>query len=374
MRPKGGVTMQTPKWDGRRWRIQARRDGKRFSFSCSTPGMKGRKECQRKYDQWFYGEGSGEKSVGLVCREFLEDVKARRGENSPAFELYERYIRLYIAPQCEGRKMCRMTLRDWQSVLNNARGQNKTLSEKTVRTLCGIIKGIIKFGYEDYQCEPLRGNLYIPSGHWKREKEILQKEDIRRLFEPSELFYAPLFQFLCVTGLRCGEGLGIQIGDIKGNRLIISRSVTASGTVSDCKNKNARRVIPLGDLALSILKKTIKRNEDLNLHTDWVFCSPDGSMGNQSTMRNHWNSIKKERGLPEHSTCYSLRHTFISLMRDVMPSEMVKSIVGHSASMDTWGTYGHYIDGEERKAASIIDLTLGDNLGDTESTTGGQNG
>lgn len=363
----------TPRWDGKRWRIQARRDGKRYSFSSSVPGAKGRKECQRKYELWQYGEGSGEKTVSLVCKEFLEDVKARRGERSPAFVLYDRYIRLYIAPRCEGRKMCRMTLRDWQAVINEAHGRNKALSEKTLKTLRGIIMGIVKFGYEDYQCEPLRGSLYIPRGHWKKEKEILQKEDIRKLFEQEEKepFFYPLFRFLICTGLRCGEGLGIKKSDIQGSRLMISRSVTADNQISDCKTKNAKRVIPLGDLALGILEETIKRNEDLNLHTEWVFCSPDGSMGKQSTMRNHWNKLKTEKDLPPASTCYSLRHTFISLMSYQMPLEQIQRIVGHASSMDTLGTYGHYIDGEERQAASIIDLTLGDNLGATLSSHGG---
>ena len=364
--------MITPRWDGHRWRIQARKDGKRYSFSSSVAGVKGRKEVQRKYDQWYYGESTGEKTVSKVCSEFLEDVRCRRGELSPAYELYERYIRLYIAPRCGQKKICKMTLREWQSIINNAQGQNRPLSEKTLTTLRGIINGIVKFAYEDYQCEPLRGTLYIPKGHWKREKEILQKEDIRKLFEPSELFYAPLFQFLITTGLRCGEGLGIKLGDLQGDRLIISRSVTASGNISDCKNRNAKRVIPLGDLAKHILNETIARNERLNLRTEWVFCSPDGSMGNQSTMRNHWNALKKERGLPPNSSVYSLRHTFISLMRDVMPSEMVKSIVGHSSSFDTYGHYGHYLNGQEHRAAEIIDLTLGDNLGDTKSITDGQ--
>ena len=364
--------MITPHWDGSRWRIQARKDGKRYSFSSSLAGAKGRKEVMQKYDKWYYGEASGEKSVLSVCNEFLEDVKARRGEKSPAFVQYERYIRLYVVPACGSKKLCKMTLRDWQSVINGAHGQNKALSEKTLKNLRGIIMSIVKFGYEDYQCEPLRGSLYIPRGHSKKEKVILQKEDIRRLFETSDLFYAPLFQFLCVTGLRCGEGLGIRKEDIQGSRLIISRSVTCDHRISDCKNRNAKRVIPLGELALGIINKTIERNERLNLRTDWIFCSPDGSMGNQSTMRNQWILLKKRKGLPDGATVYSLRHTFISFLRDEMPSEMMKSIIGHSASMDTYATYGHYIEGSERKSAEIIDLTLGDIFGDSESITHGQ--
>lgn len=362
--------MVTPKWDGQRWRIQARKDGRRFSFSSSLPGTKGRKEVLKKYDQWYYGEASGEKTVGRVAEEFLSDVKARRGAESPAYEQYERYIRLYIAPKCEQRKICKMTLRDWQNVINEASGRNKALSEKTLKNLRGIIMGIIKFGYEDYQCEMPRGDLYIPKGHFKKEKEMLQKDDVRRLLEPSELWYHPLFCFLCVTGMRPGEALGLTVDDVKSSdRVIIRRSINSRGQITEGKNENARRMIPIGELAGSILRYTIERNEEMNLDTKWIFCSPDGSQGNQSTMRNHWNALKKERDLP--GSVYSLRHTFISFMKNVLPIEVIKDIVGHSASMQTTLVYGHILDDESRKAAEVIDLTFGDNFGDTESTSDG---
>lgn len=348
--------MTVPRWDGKRWRIQIRHEGRRLSFSSNVPGPKGRKECQRKFDAWYYGEASGEKSVSRVASEFLNDVKARRGETSEAYIQYERYIRLYVAPVCGQKKICKMTLRDWQSLINEAQGRKKPLSEKSLKSLRGIIMQIIKFGYQDYQCELLRGDLYIPKGHFKKEKEYLQKDDVRRLLEPSELWYHPLFAFLVLTGMRPGEALGLKLGDVQQDRVYIQRSVSASGKITDCKNKNARRMIPIGDLASAILRKTIKRNEDYNLRTEWIFCSPDGSKGNQSTMRNHWSILKRERDLP--GTVYSLRHTFISLMKSVMPEQTIKDIVGHSVSMDTFGTYGHIVDGEQRKAASIIDLTF----------------
>ena len=362
--------MITPRWDGKRWRIQARKDGKRFSFSSSLQGAKGRKECLRKYEQWYYGEATGEKTVQRVCQEFLDDVKARRGENSEAFTQYERYIRLYIVPVCGSKKICKMTLRDWQSLLNEATGQNKALSEKTLKNLRGIIMGIVRFGYEDYQCELLRGTLYIPKGHSKKEKEILTQEDVKRLFEPSELFYHSLFTLLLVTGMRPSEALGLRLDDVQGDRAYIRRGVNAKNIITEGKTANARRMIPLGKTASNIIRQTIQRNEELNLHTQWIFCSPDGSMGNQSTMRNHWMMLKKERGL--NGTVYSLRHTFISMMKNVMPEQMIKDLVGHSVSMTTFETYGHLIESDKVKAAEIIDLTFGDNRGDNESIIGGQ--
>ena len=348
--------MPTPKWDGRRWRIQARHEGRRFSFSSSTPGAKGRRECQRKYDSWYYGEATGEKTVARVASEYMEDLKARCGEDSPSIRHNEGYIRLYIVPVSGDKKICKMTLRDWQGIINSATGRNRPLSEKTLKNLRSIIMAIIKFGYEDYQCEMPRGKLYIPKGHSKQEKEILQKDDLRRLFEPSDLFFHPMFCFLALTGVRPGEALGLRIEDLKGDRVEIKRSINDQNNITEGKNTNAKRIIPIGALAKAILEDTIARNEALNLRTEWIFCSPDGSHGCQSTMRNHWNKLRKERDLP--GTVYSLRHTFVSMMKNVMPEQMIKDIVGHSVNMTTFETYGHILDGEEKQAADIIDLTF----------------
>ena len=331
-------------------------EGRAFSFSSKTPGPKGRKEVMAKFDKWYYSEGTGEKTVSRVASEFLEDVAARRGASSEAYTQYERYIRLYIAPRCGSRKICKMTLRDWQRIINEAQGAKKPLSEKTLKSLRGIIMGIIKFGYQDYQCELLRGDLYIPRGRYKGEKEILQNYDIKKLLEPSDLWYHPLFCFLLLTGMRPGEALGLQVSDFSYNRVTIRRAINAKKQITAGKNENARRVIPIGELADSILRQIIRRNEEMNLDTEWIFCSPDGSQGNQSTMRNHWNQLKKERGLP--GSVYSLRHTFISMMKSVLPEQSIKDVVGHSVSMDTFGTYGHIIEGEDKKIAQVIDLTF----------------
>jgi len=349
--------MISPRWDGTRWRIQARRNGRRFSFSSSVPGVKGRRECLRKYEAWYYGEGSGEKTVSRIASEFLDDVRARRGADAEAVRQYERYIRLYIAPECGTRKICKMTLRDWQGVINGAHGRSGALSEKTLKNLRGVIMGLVKFAYQDYQCEPLRGDLYIPRGHAKSEKVTLQRDDVRRLLEPSDLWYHSLFCFLVLTGMRPGEALGLRVDDVMSDRVMIRRSVNAYGIITEGKNENARRMVPVGTLAGAVLHQTIKRNAELNLRTPWVFCSPDGSPGCQSTMRNHWLMLKKERDLP--GTVYTLRHTFVSMMKSVLPEAVIKDIVGHSVSMDTFGTYGHILADAPGQAASVIDLTFG---------------
>ena len=89
--------MITPKFDGQRWRIRVQRDGRKFSFSSSLPGAKGRKECREKYERWLYdNEVTGGKTCGRVAREYLDDLGARRGTDSESYKQNERYIRLYI--------------------------------------------------------------------------------------------------------------------------------------------------------------------------------------------------------------------------------------------------------------------------------------
>lgn len=360
----------TPRWDGKRWIIQEMRDGVRHTFSCSTPGRQGLKEVRRKYELWLLGEGSGHKTVAHIAEEYLEDLKARRGSDAECVIQSERYIRLYIAPVCGSRKICKMTLREWQSVINGATGRNnKTLSHKTLENLRGTISALVKFAYEDYQCEPLRGDLYIPQGHSRKEKEILQREDVNRLFEQSDKWYHPLFCFLVITGMRPGEALGLQVSDIRGDTITIQRAVNYRGKITEGKNENARRVIPIGQTARQILDDTIARNERYNLRTEWIFCDKYGGPGNQSTMRNQWNELKRERNLP--GTVYSLRHTFISLMKNTMPEQMIKDIVGHSTAMPTFSVYGHHVTEDSKRAADIIDLTFRDAKNDANLSASG---
>lgn len=347
----------TPTWDGHRWRIRVMVEGRTHSFSSSVPGAKGRKEVMRKYNDWLYNEASGEKTFGRVADEYLEDLEARNGKTSGSYIQSECYIRLYLRPALASRKMCKLTLRDYQSVINGACGASgKPLSHKTLSNIRAILMGIIKFGYADYQCELPRGELYIPKGHLRKEKEILQKKDIVQLFEHSELWYWRAFCFMTITGLRPSECLGIQIGDIEQDCVRIRRAVNSRNYITDGKNKNARRTVPIGATARAILNEVIERNEKLNLRTEWVFCAVDGSHGNQCTMRNQWSRLKAERDLP--GTLYSFRHTFVSMMKDQLSESAIKEYIGHSESMDTYGTYSHEIDGQHRKTAEIIDLTF----------------
>ena len=58
-------------------------------------------------------------------------------------------------------------------------------------------------------------------------------------------------------------------------------------------------------------------------------------------------------GLPV-CTPYELRHTFISIAK-VLPAGLVKSLVGHSQDMDTFGVYGHELEDDTARRADALD-------------------
>ncbi|MEE1013516.1 MAG: hypothetical protein U0L92_04300, partial [Clostridia bacterium] len=59
-------------------------------------------------------------------------------------------------------------------------------------------------------------------------------------------------------------------------------------------------------------------------------------------------------------TPYELRHTFVSIAK-CLPEGDVKSVIGHSANMDTFGVYGHEMSGDLERISNSLSQVF-DNL------------
>ena len=212
----------------------------------------------------------------------------------------------------------------------------------------------MKYAYENGYCEPIVGELYVPKDRPTIGKTILQPHDIRKLFEPSDMHYHKALCFLAATGVRPGEALGLKWSDIKGDEIFIQRAVNFRGYITEGKTENARRIIPLNAIIKKILDE--QREATKHLKSEWIFCSPVGGKGSQSTLEHQLNRLGEARGFS--ASPYELRHTFISMVKNSMPEQLVKAIVGHSASMDTFGVYGHIVDGELKQAAELTELVF----------------
>jgi len=340
----------------KRWSMRVSINGTIRRFTSRKPGTAGKREVLRKYREFIDGHGVSPILVSDAWNQFTEQVILKNGRTD-AFISLDKYGRNYILPRIGKMIVQNVTLLDLQDIINKAKpvSGKEQLSRKTLSNLRSSIMQFVRFCIAAEYMDPLRGELFIPKTAPKKEKVILQPADIRRLFEgPADDWYINIFRFGCVTGLRTGEILGIKTSDIKNGILTINRSINVRNEITPGKTENARRQLYLNKVARRIIDENIKRNTQLK--TDWIFCSKSGGPLSQSTLRNNWIRIAAERGLP--GSIYSLRHTFISLMKNEMPESMLKTIVGHGAKMDTYGIYGHIVDGELQKAAKIIDVNF----------------
>ena len=74
-----------------------------------------------------------------------------------------------------------------------------------------------------------------------------------------------------------------------------------------------------------------------------------------------WKKYCRANGLPELSL-YEIRHTFVSIAKNLSDGQ-VKPLVGHSVNMDTFGIYGHELNGELQKTASDLESIFESILG-----------
>ena len=336
------------KWDekNQRWRISVQRDGKRKSFYSSTPKRAGKAEAERKADDWIkFGDPEREVLFDELAESYLAHLRTANGTAHKTRE--KSTIDLYLPWQ--GRKVSSLSILDYQDAIDACvEGREKPLSART----CGHIRSTIKALYTHARkanikmVEPF--GLTIPRGATKGKRKILSKDDLKKLFN-DDSYFAPMFQFIILTGLRPGEVCGLQNGDLKGNTLTIQRARNVAGEMTTGKNANARRSISLPQGAMSAIK-THRRKRKVS---QWLFCSKNGAQLDERALYSAWRRLETKLGI-DHVSLYELRHTMISLMKDDLPLPILKQVVGHSGSMDTLGVYGHEVDGEMDEAAKMI--------------------
>lgn len=354
-------TEPSPVWNEyeQRWQIRTKHNGKVYKFTSSKPGKSGRMICRNKYNEFIRSLDQN------ICPEtftncwtlFLEEQAARSGKDSESYKQTELFGRLYILPYFGTAKVKDLTYRDYQQFINTAKPINKEVfAHKTLSKIRTCLKSFCRFCWINKYTEEIPGDLYVPKARPKYGKEILSPDDVVRLLQPSDYWYHSSLCFCLLTGMRPGEVFGLKKSDWQGSYVVIRRAVNYRNVVTVGKTKNAQRVVPLSGLARQFLEQTIRRNEEHHLFTDWIFCDINGGPGKQCSQRVQWNKIKKERNLP--GSPYSFRHTFISLMKNDMPEQMLKMCVGHSFSMPTFEVYGHTVDGEVERAAKIINKVI----------------
>lgn len=345
-----------------RWQINVQAEGIRRTFTDSTPGKKGKISAEKKADKWLEQQLVGEGThCEVLLDKFYDHKKATTSKAN--YTQLEYYIRVYIKPVIGKKRIGRITENDLQNIIDNAFSSG--LAHKTLCNIRATINAFMKYCRKAKTTALFPEGLVIPKGAKRREKHIAQPNDLKILFSKDQTMrygkictdrYIHAYRFAVLTGLRPGELLGLQWGDIDGDKLTIRRAVNDDGDITDGKNENARRTLSVKGLA----RKELDEQQTMLLRdrtiSKFVFPDPYAEFTQQKRFRRSWERYCEYNGLSK-ITPYELRHTYVSV-NDEMPDGLKKQALGHSENMDTEGIYGHSKIGDLDRIASYSDTAI----------------
>ena len=349
------------------WQIKVQKNGIRKNFYSSVPGRKGKHAAESKADEWL-SSNQVDMRFSKAWETFMDDQKLRT--SAANWKKHDQYYSNYIKPKIGLRKLSTITPVMWQSCIDAA--AVKGLSRRTCVNIRATITCFIKYALRArWDVQRLEdGDLIIPrQAAPEKQKRVLQPDAIRMLFDDPRIVrygkkaiaqYSYAWQFLVATGLRRGELCGLRNEDISGNVLSIKRSINNDLQETAGKNDNARRTIELPEIAVKILNNQREMLIAHRIQSPWVFPDKNGERANPNHVYDQWRTWCDQNDLK--LSLHEIRHTFISVNKADLPLELMKATVGHSSSMDTYGTYGHEIDGEMHRAAAIVDSVFDDIL------------
>lgn len=189
----------------------------------------------------------------------------------------------------------------------------------------------------------------------QRLPDIVTIEEAERLFQATQIrSYRMLYFTLYSLGLRLGEGLRLQVGDIDATRRRVH--------IRDSKG-NKDRLVPLPDLTLTVLRHFWQLHRNPRL----LFPSRQGGVDaagravtplDRGGAQNALRKIVTQCGLKKKITPHSLRHSFAThLIEAGVDLLEVQQILGHHSILTT-ARYTRLTTTTNRNALQIINTLM----------------
>jgi integrase len=203
----------------------------------------------------------------------------------------------------------------------------------------------------------------LPKG--EKAARALEPEEVARLLEAAEASrsrdMALLLRLMLETGLRRGEALALQWGDVDLERGDVRvwrawAKVGSKGAFTPLKTPTAKRVVPL---PLGLLRRLKARKEELleRLNPEEVdgLHLVGGVKPVDPDAFNHYLRRLAEKAGLGRVRVHDLRHTWATLaLSRGIPLEVVSERLGHASPTITLNVYRHLL--EEERRGYVLDL------------------
>ncbi|HEX7093303.1 MAG TPA: site-specific integrase, partial [Nitrospiraceae bacterium] len=186
---------------------------------------------------------------------------------------------------------------------------------------------------------------------------VLQHDE---LLDPR---YLMLFVLMVKTGMRPGEAIAFQPGDldVRQHTIRIERAATLGGLVKSTKTAEVRKV----DLSAKLIPKLEGYRAWLELEsmagrwgdTPWLCPNDQGRLYEERHLRRVFHRILHRANLPSFRV-YDLRHTYASLLLSSgVPLLYVSQQLGHTIPTTTLRYYARWIPTGEQRYVDVLDKT-----------------
>lgn len=296
--------------------------------------------------------------------------------------LYENAFDRYLLPAFGKKDITAITREEVKTLAYGLLAKGK--ARKTVGVMLAPLSEMFNHAIEDghLTANPVLRILrrhHAPEATAPRKADALTREELGLLLrtcqEHFSTFY-PFFSLLARTGLRFGEAIGLQWGDLdfQGRFIEVKRTVTL-GRASTPKNGKTRRVDmstqlteTLKVLLLDRKKETLRKG--WGEVPPWVFLTMTGTPLDHAHVRHRvWRPLLQKAGL-RHIRVHDLRHTFASLLIQQGESlAYVKEQMGHHSIRMTVDTYGHLMPGGNKAAVDRLDGLENATIRNPDATT-----
>jgi integrase len=247
--------------------------------------------------------------------------------------------------------------------------KRQTLTPSSVRNILTPLREMLRHAVED---EVIAINPATQVGRFLQERqavrqeiEPLTREELARFLTTLQTQtpeHYPLFLCLARTGMRLGEVLALQWGDIDVHRRSITvRRNVVRGRITRPKNGKTRRVDMSQQLTevlqgLQIQRKAETLRRGWPEMPAWVFCSTTGGLLNKENLRTRvFYRCLTKAGL-RHVRIHDLRHTYASLLIQQGESlAYIRDQLGHHSIQVTVDIYGHLVPGGNKAAVDRLD-------------------
>ena len=245
----------------------------------------------------------------------------------------------------------------------------KGLSLPTVRGIARTLSVVLSQAVED---EILPANPALRLGKYLRrgdepeaEPDLFTRKEAELLAAVAAECFPQWYSWVLTglrTGLRAGELLGLQWGDIdwRGRFLQVQRGLVR-GLKTTPKNHQRRRVDLSPQLRAELRRWRAQQSATWlargHPRPVWVFSSSQGTPLDEANVRKAFNQILDKAGLHRRGQ-HQMRHTFASLLLQAgVPITYVSRQLGHRDSSITLRVYAHWLPdaGAERGVDRLDD-------------------